>query len=415
VPQVAAETTGRYLVLIDEKALETAVTRLESAGISFAAASGKRAKKAPEDVVFEQLGVAVVTAEPDQLSQAGVFAAASGIVTVEPERVVYAIGDIPLHSADYLRGYRDAVLHLTGGVVGAAAVGAIAPAAVDETQATWGLQATNTLASCCSGVGIRLAVLDTGVDATHPDLAGRTLVAQSFVSGEEAQDRHGHGTHCIGTAAGPKCPGTKPRYGIAYDAEIYAGKVLSNAGSGSDSQILAGIDWALTNGCQVVSMSLGARTQPGQAYSQVFERVARRAAAAGTLIVAAAGNDSDRAQGRVAPVAHPANCPSIMAIAALDVEGRVANFSNGGLNPDGGQIDVAGPGVAVRSMWPMPTAYRTISGTSMATPHAAGIAALLAEANPDARGSALGRLLTGTARRLELPSTDVGAGMVQAP
>ena len=215
---------------------------------------------------------------------------------------------------------------------------------------------------------------------------------------------------------GPKCPrGSQRRYGVAYNAQIYAGKVLSNAGSGTDAQILAGINWAVTNKCAVISMSLGAPTRPGQAFSQVFEAVASRAAQAGSLIVAAAGNDSQRPS-MVAPVSHPANCPSIMAVAALDVNGAIAPFSNRGINPNGGQVDIAGPGVDVYSTWPMPTRYRRISGTSMATPHAAGVAALLAEANPGVRGAALGRLLTSTAMRLtNLTSADVGAGIVRAP
>ena len=111
---------------------------------------------------------------------------------------------------------------------------------------------------------------------------------------EEGQDGHGHGTHCIGTACGPKQPGQLPRYGIAYETDIYAGKVLSNRGSGSDAGILAGIEWVIANDCAVVSMSLGASTTPGQSFSRVFENVARRALAAGTLIIATAGNDSSR-------------------------------------------------------------------------------------------------------------------------
>ena len=134
----------------------------------------------------------------------------------------------------------------------------------------------------------------------------------------------------------------------------------------------------------------------------MFERVARRAQEQGTLIIAAAGNESQR-PGIINPVGHPANCPSIMAVAAMDVQGAIARFSNRGINPDGGQVDIAGPGVDVHSSWPMPTRYRRISGTSMATPHVAGIAALYAEADPTARGAALGRALTGGALRLELP------------
>jgi subtilisin family serine protease len=139
-------------------------------------------------------------------------------------------------------------------------------------------------------------------------------------------------------------------------------KVLSNQGSGADAGILAGIQWAITNKCPVVSMSLGAPVFPGEGFSQIFEMVAQRALAAGTLIIAAAGNDSAR-PGTIRPVGHPANCPSIMAVGALDVQMRVASFSNGGLNQQGGQVDIAGPGVAVRSSWPRPVLHNTISGT----------------------------------------------------
>jgi subtilisin family serine protease len=373
------ETTGRSLVLFEDGAAAAGIEAVQEAtGLEVAPAHAG-------GEFFETLGVAVVEVPPAQLAQAEASAA---IVAVEPERVVYA-------------------LEATPSAPEAAAV-------VDEAQATWGLQASNVVNSGRTGQGIRVAVLDTGIDEQHPDFAGRSITTRSFVTGEEVQDGHGHGTHCIGTALGPQCPEVKPRYGIAYEAEIFAGKVLSNAGSGGDGGILAGIEWAIQNGCAVVSMSLGAPTRPGQTPSLVFERVARRAQELGTLIIAAAGNESRRPD-VINPVGHPANCPSIMAVAALDVEGAIAPFSNRGVNPDGGEVDIAGPGVAVYSTWPMPTRYRTISGTSMATPHVAGIAALYAEQDATARGAALAHLLTASAQGLSLPSEDVGAGMVQAP
>jgi subtilisin family serine protease len=442
---LAGPTTGRSLVLFADGAAKPGMAAVQAAvGPSIAGGDGSRTE------VFPTLGVAVIDAPPEQVMQA---AGSDAIIAVEPERIVYALEllDAPhvtnghailpaapplgatetaptppfmpataptARSADYLRGYRDAVLHLTEDVAGAAGTGAAPLAdvlALDETQATWGLQATKVVNCCRSGAKIRVAVLDTGFDLEHPDFDGRPVKSRSFVPGEAVQDGHGHGTHCIGTALGRKCPPTgRPRYGAAHGAEIYAGKVLSNAGSGSDTGILAGIEWAIANKCAVVSMSLGAPTQPGQPFSQIYERVALRAQAKGTLIVAAAGNDSSR-PGLTRPVSHPANCPSIMAVAALDPKLDVASFSNRGINPDGGQIDIAGPGVNVFSSWPMTTRYRRLQGTSMATPHVAGIAALYAEADPAARGAALWRALVGGARRLPLAAQDVGAGLVQAP
>jgi subtilisin len=430
-------TTGRYLVLFREGAGAASIRSFgKAAGVAMASASDFK-EGAPElsklasdeGVIFPDLGVAVVNTPPEQI-QSVAAAADSDILAIEPERIVYAFDDLPAWSAatlqpaavatgfpiDYFRGYRDAVNHLydklagTGGELAAEGVTPL----VSETEFTWGLQATKVPASRFTGKGIRVAVLDTGLDLGHPDFAGRRVTSRSFVQGQAVQDGNGHGTHCIGTSCGPKRPGTLPRYGVAFEADIFAGKVLSNQGSGGDAGILAGIQWAVTNRCAIVSMSLGARVMPGQSFSQVFEQAASRALAAGTLIIAAAGNESRRPQ-TVAPVAHPANCPSIMAVAALDSAFRVAPFSNQGINPQGGQIDIAGPGVDVRSSWPRPTLYNTISGTSMATPHVAGIAALWAQSNAAFRGRALMSVLTQSARRLNLSARDVGAGLVQAP
>ncbi|HEX2233037.1 MAG TPA: S8 family serine peptidase [Thermoleophilaceae bacterium] len=415
-------TTGRSLVLLEEDT-DTGLKTLRAAtGSAVATATEKRLEpKADGALHFEELGVAVVSQPADQVLEASAAAeGGAGIIAVEPERRVHVLEGVPVvgaRSDEYLWGYRDAVVNLTDGLAprapGAVAAAPMAAALV-ESQATWGLQAVKAVHSCRSGAGINVAVLDTGFDPNHPDFAGRNVTMQSFIPGETADDGHGHGTHCIGTALGPKCPPLMPRYGVAYEAEIFVGKVLSNGGSGGDAGILAGINWAVANGCAVISMSLGARVRLGQAPSRVFENVARRAARRGSLIVAAAGNDSQR-PGRVEPVSHPANCPSILAVAAVDVNGAVASFSNGGLNPNGGKVDVSGPGVNVYSSWPMPTRYRRLNGTSMATPHAAGVAALLAEANPAVRGAALGALLVSRALPGTLPAVDVGAGMVQAP
>ena len=456
-------TTGRYLVLLREgagkagaKALwDTAGLRVAStADFSDGAVEGKELAEA-EAILFEDLGVAVVDTPPEQIQALSAAAAEdNAILAIEPERVVYAmpaaaapartivteepegaselfftappapeVSPLPSVAAgfpiEFLRGYRDAVNHLVdklllAGGEGEGVAGEAVIAAFNESELTWGLQTTRAATSSFSGKNIKVAVLDTGLDLGHPDFLGRQISSRSFVAGQAVQDGHGHGTHCIGTACGKKRPNQLPRYGIAYNSEIFAGKVLSNQGSGGDAGILAGIQWALTNKCHVVSMSLGASVFPGQGFSQIFEQVARRTLALGTLIIAAAGNESAR-PGLINPVGHPANCPSIMSVGALDQQMRVAFFSNGGLNPQGGQVDIAGPGVAVISSFPRPTLRRTLSGTSMATPHIAGIAALLAEANPGTRGRALASLLMQGARRLLLPARDIGSGLVQAP
>jgi subtilisin len=441
----APGTTGRYLVLMREDAIEAGVSALSDVvGASVAnaadfddgAVEGDQLAEA-EAVVFDKLAVAVVDVPPEQTQALGTAVAEEdAILAVEPERVVYALqdyspgnaglpttpaemGSAPRLPVEYLRGYRAAVNHLVdsvlaaGGLPGEVDEQAIV-AAFDESSVTWGLQVTKAAASRFSGKGIKVAVLDTGLDLGHPDFQGRSITSSSFVSNQAVQDGHGHGTHCIGTSCGPRQPGQLPRYGIAYGAEIFAGKVLSNQGSGADGGILAGINWAITSGCQVISMSLGAPVQPGQGYSSIFEQVTRRALDQGTLIVAAAGNESQRPT-HIAPVGHPANCPSMMAVGALDSRFLVAYFSCGGINPQGGQVDIAGPGVQIRSSWPRPRLYNTISGTSMATPHVAGIAALHAEANRSARGRALWTVLIQNARRLALPSRDIGTGLVQAP
>ena len=134
-----------------------------------------------------------------------------------------------------------------------------------------------------------------------------------------------------------------------------------------------------------------------------------------TLVIAAAGNDSDRASGRIAPVGSPANSPSIMAVGAIDANYQPASFSNGGMNGNGGGIDIVAPGVAVFSSAPRPMFYKVLSGTSMACPHVAGVAALWAESDPQLRGRALWNALVGHAKPIQGLPRDIGAGLVQAP
>lgn len=449
--ETKGEFTGKYLVLLRDDGVKEGLQALkDSSGLKEVASAADYEDAAvvmdeveqAEVFVLDKLKVAVVNVDPTQLGAIRATTADDGaILAVEPERIMYALagpGD-PLAAQfpfEYLRGYRDAVNHLYSaltGTSGEAEAEAAAAGFVDSAQFTWGLQATRASQSRFSGRGVRVAVLDTGFDLDHPDFVGRSVVSQSFIQGQVVNDLNGHGSHCIGTSLGfQQTASGARRYGCASRADIFVGKVLSNQGSGADGGILAGINWAITNQCRVVSMSLGAPVQPGESFSTIYENVAQRALRSnpGTLIVAAAGNESSR-PGFIAPVGRPANCPSILAVAALDSNLGIARFSNGGINPNGGGVDIAGPGVGVFSSVPdpfpasvqpsgpgrpWPPRYHTISGTSMATPHVAGIAAMWLEARgAGTTAQALWQLLTGNARRLTLPSRDVGAGLVQAP
>lgn len=440
-------TTGRYIVTFrvdgkGAKALSNVAgmkNLVNAADFDKSEAAGAMIEQSADadGIVFDEFGIAVVSAESAAVSSLNT-AAAEGegdVLAVEPERYVYpavvGAGGVaepppPYSTAsgtglDYVRGYRDATNSLAEALLGAGAPAAIpagiAPGVlttfVDTAALTWGLQATGAATSSWSGRGIRVAVLDTGFDLQHPDFVGRAVVAKSFIPGQPPQDGHGHGTHCIGTALGPQKPGIGRRYGIAYNGLIYAGKVLSNQGSGTDTQIISGIRWAIQNKCAVISMSLGADVPtPSVAYEQIGSIALQR----GSLIIAAAGNNANRlaTPPNFGFVGVPANSRSIMAVGALDPNLAVSYFSARSGTLPGARVDIAGPGRNVYSSVPMPVRYGFKSGTSMATPHVSGIAALFAEAK-GVRGVALYHALVSSAQPLPAPSVDVGAGLVKAP
>jgi subtilisin len=418
IPETAAadRTTGRYIITFREDAVTEGLALLsDQAGIRGLANAADfpdsalefSAIEAAGGAVFPTLGVAVVSIEEGGVSSIMTSAREdSAIKAIEAERIFYAIED--RLSLEYLRGYRDAVDNLyekatTEELAGIQKKQCFA----DDIQFTWGLKATKVNNSLLTGSGIKVAVLDTGMDLLHPDFVGRSIVSQSFVPGEAVQDGNSHGTHCIGTACGFKDLNGR-RYGIAYESTIYVGKVMSNSGSGDSGWILAGMEWAIANGCQVISMSLG---NPTRTPSTAYETVGRRALQNGCLIVAAAGNNG--ASGGT--VGQPANSPSIMAVGAIDNCLAVANFSaKSGISP-GAKVDIAAPGVDIYSSVPMQQErYASYNGTSMATPHVAGLAALYAQSTGK-RGSQLWQLLTSHAMALPLPSASVGSGLVQAP
>jgi subtilisin family serine protease len=345
-------------------------------------------------VVLDHIGVAVLRSDEFNNQQRSKLENIRGITHVLPEFYVFS------HGAGYFGDNRD---------------DEDPPNAVHEdTEAwTWGIDAIGAGRCTYSGRGIKLAVLDTGFDREHPDFAGRDVKFWSAF-GCAGGDVKGHGTHCAGTAAGPQAAQNRMRYGVAPDAELNVYKVLDDSGTGTDGQVLAGLDRAMSDGCDVISMSLGRGAAAGTRSNVVYDAIGQRALEEGRLIIAAAGNSSSRDIGYVAPIDYPANSPTIMAVAAIDSRLGMTNFSCAAPVGSAG-IDIAAPGSGVFSSAPMPRKYQRLRGTSMAVPHVAGVACLWAESDPSLRGMTLWEKLTSNAKPLDLDKADVGAGLVYAP
>ncbi|MGK7223726.1 S8 family serine peptidase [Kocuria flava] len=432
-------TTGRWVLVLDP-GLDDPRPALRAAGLTRSAPGtevlgGTGGGEDVEALLFPELHMAVVACERSRLAPLlGPPIEHPPVLAVAPELVHRVLAGHPAPEQDgYVAGYRDGVADLGARLLGRTVPPAppgppgqpppgtppsepsppvpLPPVFRDDHASTWGLQAVQAVGSPFTGAGVRVAVLDTGLDLGHPDVAGREVTARSFVPGESAQDGHGHGTHCAGTVAGPAAPAEGPRYGTAPGAVLFAGKVLADDGSGADAQVLAGIEWALANRCDIVSLSLGSDVRE---VSPTYTAAGLRALDRGTLLVAAAGNNADRVNGDPGFVGAPANSPHVMAVGALTHQLDPAFFSARSLPVRGGHVDLAAPGLEVRSAWPMPERHRTISGTSMAAPHAAGVAALWAEAT-GRRGRELWAVLVQEAHRLAAPSVDVGSGLVVAP
>ncbi len=287
------------------------------------------------------------------------------------------------------------------------------------TDLEWGLKAIGMGETQFSGKGIDVCILDTGFDVSHPDFVDRIVEGKSFIEGEDwDKDPNGHGTHCAGIACGNVRNDTGKRYGIAKDSNLKIGKVLSNNGKGTTSSIIDAIDWAITKKFRIISLSLASPVKLNEKPSVLFETVGIRALDSNCLIIAAAGNDSKRPALPV-PVSAPANSLSIMAVAAIDNQMRVARFSNAGINAaTGGNVNVCAPGVDVLSSYPKKSGnsgnYVLLSGTSMATPHVSGLAALYMEQFPDLNTREIWELLESKAKPIEnLKYRDIGKGLIQ--
>ncbi|WP_328907149.1 S8 family serine peptidase [Streptomyces sp. NBC_00234] len=252
------------------------------------------------------------------------------------------------------------------------------------------------------GKGVKVAVLDTGVDLTNADVKDRIAAQQSFVPDQDVQDGQGHGTHVASTIAGSGANSGGAYKGVAPSADLLVGKVLNNAGQGQSSWILAGMEWAAAMGADVVSMSLGGST--ASASDPMTEAVDRLSAATGTLFVIAAGNSGPGGRS----IGTPGTADSALTVGAVDKSEGLAAFSSRGPRPGDFAIkpDITAPGVnivAARAAGtsigtPVDANYTALNGTSMATPHVAGAAAILAQRHPDWSGERIKSALTATSK-----------------
>ncbi len=265
------------------------------------------------------------------------------------------------------------------------------------------------------GHGVVVAVVDTGVDSSHPDLTGRVALTQDF-SGEGFQDNHGHGTHVAGIIAGSGTSSGGRYTGVAPEATLIAAKVLRSDGSGNMSDVMSGVEWAVEQGARVINLSLGAdgSCDGTDALSQICDAAVER----GAVVCVAAGN----AGPAYYTIGSPGCARRVITVGASDPSDYVASFSSRGPTADKRpKPDICFPGVTIASCRARGTSmgqvldeyYTAASGTSMATPHCSGAAALLLEATPARTPQEIKDLLMSSAKDLGADWYTQGRGRAQ--
>ncbi|GAA3755171.1 S8 family serine peptidase [Plantactinospora mayteni] len=254
-----------------------------------------------------------------------------------------------------------------------------------------------------TGQGATVAVLDTGIDPTHPDLADAVVGSRDFTGSESgATDRAGHGTHVASIITGSGAASGGRYAGVAPDARLLNGKVLGDHGGGLESDVIAGMEWAVAEGADAVNLSLGS-SFPSDGTEALDEAVNRLSAASDVLFVVSAGN-SGPAQGSIAS---PGAADAALTVGAVSARDELAEFSSRGprLGDSAIKPDITAPGVDIVAAradgsdrgTPVDDRYTSLSGTSMAAPHVAGVAAILAGQRPELGGEDLKSILMGTA------------------
>ena len=265
------------------------------------------------------------------------------------------------------------------------------------------------------GAGVRIGIIDSGVNYNHPDLDGAYVGGHDFVqeddmTGDGPMDVYGHGTHVAGTACAED--NGFGVVGVAPGCALYSLRVLNDDGVGSWSKTIAAMEWAVAHDIEVVNLSLGSSKNPGTAVKTAFNN----AAAAGIVIVAAAGNSGNNA-GKGDNIIYPAKYASVIAVGATDANNKRASFSS-----TGNTLEIMAPGVSVFSTWndatsylnPQPIClggdcwYKYGSGTSMASPHVAGVAALIIVSGSALDANGDGKIYDEVRAKLNSTATDLG-------
>lgn len=415
--------TGRYIVLLQdqqknalkkiEKELEVNITSSE-----FLSKENRSYEIIDQDngVLYKNLGILVVDNMDEEQLKSAVKNESNSIIYYEKEREFFPADELQLikelkkQSAGLAEKISELEKYITNKPLPQKSF----------VEMEWGLKAIGLENANYTGKGIDICILDTGLEISHPDFSSEEVEGKSFIDGEDwNRDPNGHGTHCAGVATGNTRNDTGKRYGIARGCNLKIAKVLADNGRGTTSSVIDAIDWAITKKFRILSLSLASPVKLDDQPSVLFETIGERALENNCLIIAAAGNDSNRPQ-IPQPVSMPANSKSIMAVGAIDSQMKIARFSNAGINPStGGNINVCAPGVDIISAYPKNAKnknnlYYSMSGTSMAAPHVSGLAALYMEQFPDKSAKEIWELIEKKARPIEgIKYRDIGNGLIQ--
>ncbi len=341
--------------------------------------------------------------------RAGVLGVASAVAGVTATQYTYRLISASAHSAT-----RDAITALSQR---------------DDVEMIWYDEPVHTLLdesvpligapsvwqAGVTGKGIKVGIVDTGIDPNHPDFAGRIVQMKDF-TGQGPNDNHGHGTHVAGIIGGTGAASGGKYKGVAPECVYYTAKVLRGDGSGSTSDVMAGVEWALQQGAQVVNLSLG--SDGACDGTDALSVTCDAAMSKGAVMCIAAGNAGPGAS----TVGSPGCAKSVITIGATSKTDQIADFSSRGPTSDNRiKPDVCFPGVGIASCRASGTSmgtvvdsnYTSASGTSMATPHAAGACALLLQAKPSLTPQQIKDLLMSTAKNLNVDPNAQGEGRAQ--